>query len=129
MTTSIARRRTFADLRRHGRRARSGPVRLSFLPLQTTQPQVGFAIGRSFGSAVERNRGRRRLRAAFLEALGGDGTPDRGEAFPGLEGAFLLTGSRGLLTERYDQLVANVRACLTELEAAVVSETAAAKTK
>lgn len=26
------------------------------------QPQVGYALGRSFGSAVERNRFRRRLR-------------------------------------------------------------------
>ncbi len=107
---SIARRRTFADLRRRGRRVRSGSVRLTFLPMQTVEPQVAFAIGRSFGNAVERNRGRRRLRAAFVEALG------RRSLHP--QGAFLLAGDRGLLTDRFPRLVEDVEVCLDKAGAA-----------
>jgi ribonuclease P protein component len=32
-----------------------------------SRPHVGYAIGRSVGNAVTRNRARRRLRAAFAE--------------------------------------------------------------
>lgn len=74
--------------------------------METAEPQVAFAIGRSFGTAVERNRGRRRLRAAFVDALrDDDGCRD-------LSGAFLLTGTRGLLTTGYQDLVADVEACI-----------------
>ncbi len=116
--TSIARRRTFSELRRDGRRVRHGSVRLNFLPLETTRPQVAFAIGRSFGNAVERNRGRRRLKAAFIQALDHRGTPTPAATFDPLGGAFLLTGSRGLLTERFTTLVEDVEACLDKLDRA-----------
>ncbi|MGH1491188.1 MAG: ribonuclease P protein component [Acidimicrobiales bacterium] len=104
----IGRRRTFDELRSDGRRVRTGSVRLNFLALETSEVQVAFAIGRSFGNAVERNRGRRRLRAAFIEALG------RTEV-ERMQGAFLLTGSRGLLTNDFSRLVDDVEACLKKL--------------
>ncbi len=104
----IGRRRTFDELRNDGRRVRTGSVRLNFLALETSEVQVAFAIGRSFGNAVERNRGRRRLRAAFIEALG------RTEV-ERMQGAFLLTGSRGLLTNDFSRLVDAVEACLKKL--------------
>lgn len=145
--SSIARRRTFTELRRVGRRARAGSVRLSFLPLDVETPQVAFAIGRSFGNAVERNRGRRRLKAAFVEAAFGPqdharhmtSTPtpgnsthavdnllivggrspvealDRSGNLGDLHGAFLLTGSRGLLTAPYLDLVDDVASCFRKL--------------
>lgn len=150
--TSIARRRTFAELRRDGRKARSGSVRLSFLPLESENPQVAFAIGRSFGNAVERNRGRRRLRAAFIEAAcprsatnrkstdsventGSDcgsfadsGADNSGHHqrshsgdLDGLQGAFLLSGNRGLLSSPFTNLVRDVDKCLEKLKTMVVS--------
>ena len=108
---SVSRRRTFTDLRREGRRVRHGSVRIRFLPLPIAEPQVAFAIGRSFGNAVERNRARRRLRAAFVEAWRNATSPG---SSPPL-GAYLLTGGRGLLHARFAHLVADVGRCFDRL--------------
>ncbi len=126
MITRIGRRRTFDELRRGGRRVRHGSVRLIFLPQNTAEIQLAFALGRSFGNAVERNRGRRRLRAAFTEAVRNvhadhgsasaePGIESRTELRPEFQGAFLLTGSRGLLTDDFAKMVGDVEACLTKL--------------
>lgn len=58
-------RRTFERLSRRGRRARHGPVSVTFLPAAEGDDavRVGYAIGKPVGSAVDRNRLRRRLRA------------------------------------------------------------------
>ena len=65
----ISSRATFTELRRSRRRAWSGPVRVQFLPAPDTQQsrQVAFAVPRKVGTAVERNRVRRRLRAVVAE--------------------------------------------------------------
>ena len=62
-------RKTFLELRRSRRRAWSGPVRVQFLPAQENDEarRVAFAVPRTVGSAVERNRWRRRLRAVVVE--------------------------------------------------------------
>lgn len=73
-----------------------------------TDPQIAFALSRRFGNAVERNRGRRRLRDAFSESW--VRASDRPEA-----GTFLLTGSRRLLTDDFADLVKDVDRCLARL--------------
>jgi ribonuclease P protein component len=64
-------RRTFHTLREQGRRARRGPITVTWLPPSPgdadTPPRVAFAINRTTGGAVLRNRIRRRLRAALRE--------------------------------------------------------------
>ncbi|MGH9244923.1 MAG: ribonuclease P protein component [Acidimicrobiales bacterium] len=76
-------RRTFETLRRHGRRVRRGPILVTYVPADRGAPaRVAYAIGRRVGSAVARNRVRRRLRAvvrgldlapgAYLIAAGPD---------------------------------------------------------
>lgn len=61
-------RATFAALRRQGRRARSGPLTVTWLPGPASQPpRVAYAISRTVGPAVVRNRIRRRLRAVVAE--------------------------------------------------------------
>jgi ribonuclease P protein component len=117
--SSVERRRTFADLRTDGRRVRHGAVRLNHLPLErlgpdAPRPQVAFAIGRSFGGAVERNRGRRRLRAAFVEAW--RRLPL--ERVERLGGAYLLSGSRALLRTPFERLVGDVERCLDAVDRA-----------
>lgn len=59
---------TFRELRRSEHRARSGPLSVTWLPTPVDgPPRLAFAIGRSVGTAVVRNRIRRRLRALFTE--------------------------------------------------------------
>jgi len=65
----IERRDTFLALR-SGRRGRSGPLVVSWLPGDPAQPaRVAFAIGRKVGNAVVRNRLRRQLRTLLREVV------------------------------------------------------------
>ena len=61
-------REAFAELRRSGRQTRRGPITITGAPGHLSEPpQVGFAVGRRVGGAVQRNRLRRRLRAIATE--------------------------------------------------------------
>ncbi|MBW3643921.1 MAG: ribonuclease P protein component [Actinobacteria bacterium] len=60
-------RATFAELRRRGRRTRAGVLTLTWVPGEPPA-RVAYAVSRAVGSAVERNRVRRRLRALVAEA-------------------------------------------------------------
>jgi ribonuclease P protein component len=64
----IDRRDTFAALR-HGRRHREGPLTVSWVSGDPAEPpRVAYTVGRRVGSAVVRNRMRRRLRMLIREA-------------------------------------------------------------
>jgi ribonuclease P protein component len=64
----IRQRDAFIRLRRDGVRVRIDPLWCSFVPdSEVVPPQVAFAIGRAIGSAVQRNRLRRRLRAVLRD--------------------------------------------------------------
>ena len=67
-------RSTFAEMRRHGRRGRCGPISLTWLApdpaIPPAPPRVAFAVGKAAGGAVGRNRIRRRLRAGLRELQG-----------------------------------------------------------
>lgn len=76
----VRRRDTIAALRR-SRAFRAGPLTVRWIPGDPGTPvQVAFSIPRSVGSAVARNRLRRRLRAAAAEVA------------PALPGGALLVG-------------------------------------
>jgi ribonuclease P protein component len=63
-------RATFEALAR-ARRHRRGPISVRFVPGDPTEPpRVAFALGRNVGSAVRRNRARRRLRSAIAAHAG-----------------------------------------------------------
>ena len=63
MIGRIHERAVFARLRRDGSFVRSGPLWCSVLLDPTlSRPHVAYALGRPIGSAVSRNRLRRRLR-------------------------------------------------------------------
>lgn len=110
MIGRIRERDAFLRLRRDGVRVRIDPLWCSFVPdSEVVPPQVAFAIGRATGSAVQRNRLRRRLRAVLRDC----------EVPPGL----LLIGASARANERtFEEL----EHCLTTLilEAAARSTTA-----
>lgn len=71
MIASIGSRRAFRHLADAGRRTRSETlwcIRLD--DPETVPPRVAFSLGRSVGSAVARNRVRRRLRAILCSLAG-----------------------------------------------------------
>ena len=69
-------------------------------------PRVAYAIGRRFGSAVERNRARRRLRAAV--AL------DEALLLPG--GAYLVVADRAVMTITFPTLREHVATLLRAVQ-------------
>jgi len=104
----ITDRRTFQALRREGRRARRGPLTVTWLAPDggdTNPPRAGFALGRSVGGAVVRNRVRRRLRAALRELQAAGRLP---------AGAYLLGGTAELAELPWAVVVDLVEATITE---------------
>jgi ribonuclease P protein component len=65
-TGRIRTRAEFTALRQRGVRSRQRSVRVTYLP-GAPDVRVAFAVGRPVGSAVARNRLRRRLRALLAE--------------------------------------------------------------
>ena len=105
LIASVRHRRSFERFRPEGRRVVAGPLWVVFVADPSVQPpQVAFAFGRALGSAVHRNRVRRRLRAILAA---------RSEALaPGL---YLVGGGaplRGLASSRLDGLVGDALAKL-----------------
>ncbi len=62
--------------------------------------RIGFTVSRKVGKAVERNRARRRLRAAAAEVMGEAGKPGHD---------YVLVGRRETLTRPYDLLLTDLR--------------------
>lgn len=70
--------------------------------------RVGFTVSRKVGNAVERNRVRRRLRAAAFEVLSE-------HARPGYD--FVVIGRTGALTRPFSALANDLRTALRRLKA------------
>ena len=103
MIDTIREREAFIRLRREGSRHRIEPLWCSYVPdSHLTPPKVAFAIGRSVGSAVKRNRVRRRIRAILSDS----------EVPPGL----LLIGATPAAVElTFDELRTTVASLLVRL--------------
>jgi ribonuclease P protein component len=70
----LSRSRDFDAVYRHGRSTATRYLVLYSFPRDESDgegPRLGLAVSRQLGGAVERNRLKRRLRAAFDEASGG----------------------------------------------------------
>jgi ribonuclease P protein component len=105
LTNRIRERDAFERLRRDGTRIHSTSLWCNFLSDPMITPsRTAFAIGRAFGSAVARNRFRRRLRA--LLATRQDPLPS----------GLLLIGARpGAAELTFDQLRAELALLLDRL--------------
>lgn len=67
MIESLSGRRAFARVRSSGASARQGPIRMAYCPGPGRVCRFGFGMPRSAGSAVIRNRHRRRVRAVLRD--------------------------------------------------------------
>jgi ribonuclease P protein component len=95
-------RATFAALAGAKRHARDA-ISVRCVPGRTeTPPRVAYGVGRAVGGAVDRNRVRRRLRAAVAEC--------EADLVPGA--AYLVSAGRGVLTMPFGQLVDSLRHAL-----------------
>ena len=102
----ISDRATFEALR-SGRRIRRGAISVTFVApfaAQIMPPRVAFAVGKTIGGAVVRNRVRRRLRAAVR-------TLQQQGRLPA--GAYLLGGTAELARLPWSALVADLDAAIT----------------
>lgn len=101
-------RGSFVALRRPTRRLRRGVLRLSYLDDGSGRIRVAYALSRRVGTAVVRNRIRRRLRSVFTEI---DTTPDR--IFPA--GTYLVSASADAAVVPYEDLMDTAKQLLNEL--------------
>ena len=105
LTWRIRDRGTFVELRRRGRRARRGPVTVTWMPGPASQPpRVAYAVGRPVGGAVVRNRLRRRLRGIVAE-LAESLRP----------GAWMIGAGPGAVDMNYEDLKASVAEALSAI--------------
>lgn len=105
--TRVSSKDTFSRFQTEGIKVSSGPVSVVFVPIESKKPQVAMAITKKFGSAVDRNRARRRLRHAFDETI--DKHTDLHS------NAYLLFGSRKILSCDYAGLVNNLGDCCQQI--------------
>ncbi len=97
-------RESFAALSRQGRRVREGPLTVIYRA-DATAPRVAFAVGRTVGPAVVRNRLRRRLRVLW------GGTAPAG-------GDYLILAAPAAAGLSFAQLGTRLDAALSRLEPA-----------
>jgi ribonuclease P protein component len=94
-------RATFEALRRSERRARRGPVSVTYAAGESPSPRIAYAVGKRVGKAVVRNRLRRRLRAAV-------------SGLTGLQpGAYLVAADPGAAGLSYEDLRTKVASAMT----------------
>jgi ribonuclease P protein component len=87
----VSERRAFERLVRDGVRGQSRTLWCRYLAdPQVVPPRLAFSIGRTLGTAVERNRLRRRLRMAIGSRAGS----------PALDNGWLLVGARAPALEQ-----------------------------
>lgn len=107
MIWRIRERAVFGRFRSDGRRYRHDPLWLTWIDDPAAEPpRVAFAVGRAVGSAVTRNRVRRRLRAALAEL-------DRRNAVPA--GWYLVGATPNAANATYSSLLVATHALLTRL--------------
>lgn len=116
---SRQRGRTYRSLRGHGsfghayetgRRRRCGPITVVVAPGESGPPKVGFVAARRVGSAVDRNRAKRRMRAAA------SCVPLKSDT------VYVIVADRGVLTADFEHLVTWIRRCSSSSSAAQENE-------
>lgn len=92
----------FARAYKTGERRRCGPLTVITCSGPEGRPTVGFVAGKKVGSAVLRNRAKRRLREAAARC---DLKSDT---------VYVLIAGRSTLTADFDELISAIRRCIGE---------------
>lgn len=87
-----------------GQRRQCGAFSLQAAPARTAGPRVGYTVTRATGTAVERNRIRRRLRAAIEAA---------GSQIPIAD--YVIVARRGVLSEPFPKLTAGIAQTMRQI--------------
>lgn len=103
-TGRVRTRGEFAALRQRGSRSRQRSLRVLHVADDAGGVRVAFAVGRTVGTAVVRNRLRRQLRAALRELA----------PAPGL---YLVSVQPNAVQQSYSDLCAELARALTEVGA------------
>lgn len=106
MLGRIRDRTIFVRFRREAQRVRCGAIRMSYLPDDVVPPRVAFAIGRRVGTAVVRNRIRRRVRAALWSIA--DELPP---------GWYLVSAGTDVVSISFPEIIFALRGAVGQLEA------------
>lgn len=102
---SLRKREEFSTVYRKGRRRRCGAVTVIADSGPPGDPTVGFVAGKKVGSAVYRNRAKRRLREAATRSQLKRDT------------VYVLIADRGVLDASFARLVEWLDRCIEELSA------------
>ncbi len=111
MLPSVVSRADFLALRGEGVRLRTTNLRARFRPRPQSDAarlRLAFAIGRSFGSAVQRNRVRRRLKHALHDVIAGPNAAPLPDQRP-LVGDLLVSCSPKVLSLSHEALILECR--------------------
>jgi ribonuclease P protein component len=90
-----------------GAKVTAAPFVLQVVPGDATSPRVGFTVSKKVGTAVERNRVRRRLREIVRQSAA--------VMRPGYD--YVLVGRRAALREPFDNMVAAFDAAVRRVHA------------
>jgi ribonuclease P protein component len=110
----LKRRAEFLRIAAQGRKFSTPGLVLQAAMAGAPEPRVGFTCSRKVGGAVERNRARRRLRAAAAQVMG--------EAAPGRD--YVLIGRAATLRRPYALLLQDLRLALDRVGALRADATA-----
>lgn len=100
---SLRRGSEFAAAYRRGKRRRCGAVTVVVSPGPEGAPTVGFIAGKKVGSAVLRNRAKRRMRAAAAQSRLESDT------------VYVLIADRGVLDAEFGRLVSWIDQCAEKM--------------
>ena len=102
----LTKRAQFLNAARGPRAGRSG-FTLQMMPVETDAPGVGFTVTKKTGNSPERNRIRRRLRAA-LKACATDLKPQHD---------YVVVGRRDALTLPFSKVVSDLSSAIAKVHA------------
>lgn len=115
---SLSNRKIISKLIRSGGRLQRGGIFIRYLPLvaeSSVRAEIVWAIPRSVGNAVKRNRVRRVLRMLFFEIMKDEQLQEKLLRFPSKKFYLAITPRSEFLQKSYTEQKKDMRNALTKL--------------